>query len=102
MKVLIIGSGGREHALAWKLAESSRVTALFAMPGNPGIGNVADLVPGDPMNFKAVEKFAKQNEIGLVVIGPEDPLAAGLADHLIAAGVKVFVQTKEAAKIEAD
>ncbi|HEX8523814.1 MAG TPA: phosphoribosylamine--glycine ligase [Tepidisphaeraceae bacterium] len=102
MKVLIIGSGGREHALAWRLAESPRVTGLFAMPGNPGIGQIADLVPGDPMNFGAVEKFAKQNEIGLVVIGPEDPLAAGLADHLIAAGIKVFGPTKDAAQIEAD
>src|SRR5437764_950481 len=102
MKVMVIGSGGREHALAWKLAESPRVTALYAMPGNPGIGNVADLVPGDPMDFKLVEKFAKQNEIGLVVIGPEDPLAAGLADRLIAAGIKVFGPTKDAAQIEAD
>jgi len=102
MKVLIIGSGGREHALAWKLAESPGVTGLFAMPGNPGMGHVADLVPGDPMDFKAVEKVAKQNDVGLVVNGPEDPLAAGLADHLIAAGLKVFGPTKDAAQIEAD
>lgn len=102
MKVLIIGSGGREHALAWKLADSPRVTGLFAMPGNPGIAHVADLVPGDVMNFKAVETFAKQNDIGLVVIGPEDPLAAGLADHLLVAGLKVFGPTRDAAQIEAD
>src|SRR5829696_141676 len=102
MKVLIIGSGGREHALAWKLADSSRVTALYAMPGNPGIAQVADLVPGDPMNFAAVEKFSRQNQIGLVVVGPEDPLAAGLADHLAAAGFKVFGPTKDAARIESD
>jgi phosphoribosylamine--glycine ligase len=102
MKVLIIGSGGREHALAWKLADSPRVTALFAMPGNPGIGQVADLVPGDPMKFSAVEKFARQNQIGLIVVGPEDPLAAGLADHLTAAGFKVFGPSAEAARIESD
>src|SRR5688572_24233428 len=102
MKVLIIGGGGREHALAWRLAESPRVTALYALPGNPGIAQVADLVPGDPMNFKLVTKFAKQNQIDLVVIGPEDPLAAGLADYLIAEGLKVFGPTKDAAQIEAD
>jgi len=102
MKVLIIGGGGREHALAWRLAESPRVTALFAMPGNPGIAQVADLLPGDPMDFKAITKAAKQNNIDLVVIGPEDPLAAGLADHLMAQGIKVFGPTKDAAQIEAD
>ncbi len=102
MKVLIIGSGGREHALAWRLAESPRVTGLFALPGNPGIGQLADLVPGDPMNFPLVERFCQQNEIGFVVIGPEDPLAAGLADHLLDAGIKVFGPTKDAARIEAD
>jgi phosphoribosylamine--glycine ligase len=102
MKVLIIGGGGREHALAWRLAESPRVTGLFAMPGNPGIGQIADLVPGDPMKFSAVEKFARQNDIGLVVIGPEDPLAAGLADHLTAAGIRVFGPTREAAQLEGD
>ncbi len=102
MKVLIIGGGGREHALAWRLAESPRVTGLFAMPGNPGIGQVAELMAGDPMNFSAVEKFCKQNSIGLVVVGPEDYLVAGLADHLTRAGIKVFGPTKEAAQIEGD
>jgi phosphoribosylamine--glycine ligase len=102
MKVLIIGGGGREHALAWRLAESPRVTGLWAMPGNPGIAQLAECVPGDPMNFKAVEKVARQNKVDLVVIGPEDPLAAGLADYLIAANLKVFGPTKDAAQIEAD
>ena len=102
MKVLVIGGGGREHALAWRLAESPRVTALYAMPGNPGIAQVADLVPGDPMKFDQVEKFAKRNAIDFVVIGPEDPLAAGLADRLIAAGIKVFGPTKDAAQLEGD
>jgi phosphoribosylamine---glycine ligase len=102
MKVLLIGSGGREHALAWKLAESPRVTALYAMPGNPGIAEVADIVSGDPMHFPSVEKFVRQNAIGLVVIGPEDPLAAGLADALKDSGAKVFGPSKEAARIEGD
>lgn len=102
MKVLVIGNGAREHALAWKLAASSRVTALYALPGNPGTAQVADNVALDPMNFPAVEKFAKANQIGLVVIGPEDPLAAGLADRLMAGGLKVFGPTKEAARLEAD
>jgi phosphoribosylamine---glycine ligase len=102
MKVLIIGGGGREHALAWRLAESPRVSELFAMPGNPGIAQVADVVSGEAMDFKAITKFATQNKIEFVVIGPEDPLAAGLADHLIAQGIKVFGPTKDAAQIEAD
>jgi phosphoribosylamine---glycine ligase len=103
MKVLLIGSGGREHALAWKLAESPRVTALFAWPGNPGIAELADTVPsGDVSDFAGIEWFARDNNIGLVVIGPEDPLAAGLADRLIKAGLKVFGPTKAAAQLEAD
>jgi phosphoribosylamine--glycine ligase len=102
MKVLLIGSGGREHALAWRLADSPRVTALYAMPGNPGIEQVAELVAIDPMNFPAVERFVRNNGIELVVIGPEDPLAAGLADRLRKMGVKVFGPSKEAARLEAD
>lgn len=102
MKVLVIGNGAREHALAWKLAASPRVTALYAAPGNPGTAQVADNVPIDVMNFAAIEKFAKSNQIGLVVIGPEDPLAGGLADRLSSAGLKVFGPSKEAARLEAD
>ena len=102
MKVLLIGNGGREHALAWKLAASSRVTALYALPGNPGTAQVADNVAIDVMNFGAIEKFVRANRVEFVVIGPEDPLAGGLADRLLAAGVKVFGPTKEAARIEAD
>ena len=102
MKVLLIGNGGREHALAWKLAGSTRVTALYAMPGNPGTAQVADNVPIDPMDFAAVTKFVRESGIDLVVIGPEDPLAAGLADVIDAMGVKVFGPTKAAAQIEAD
>src|SRR5215212_5835402 len=100
MKVLLIGNGGREHALAWKLAQSPRVTALFAAPGNPGTAQFADNVAIDPMNFDAVERFVRGNGIQLVVIGPEDPLVAGLADRMMAAGVKVFGPTRDGARIE--
>jgi phosphoribosylamine--glycine ligase len=102
MKVLVVGGGGREHALAWKLADSPRVTQLFCAPGNPGIAAVADLVPLQVNDFAGIEKFARNNGIGLVVIGPEDPLAGGLADKLTASGIKVFGPSKAAAQIEAD
>ncbi|WP_428939043.1 phosphoribosylamine--glycine ligase [Fontivita pretiosa] len=104
MRVLIIGSGGREHALAWKLASSPRVTALFAAPGNPGIAQVADLVPIGVMDFDRIERFVRQNRIELVVIGPEDPLAAGLTDRLaqIGGNVRVFGPSAQAARLEAD
>jgi phosphoribosylamine--glycine ligase len=102
MKVLVIGSGGREHALAWKLAESPRVTDLFVAPGNAGTAQVADNVPLDPLNFAKVDQFIKKNAIQFVVIGPEDPLAAGLADYVRSLGLPVFGPSKEAAQIEAD
>jgi len=102
MKVLLVGNGGREHALAWKLASSPRVTALFVAPGNPGTARVADNVPIGVMDFPKILKFVRDNAIGLVVVGPEDPLAAGLTDALQAAGVKVFGPNKAAAQIEAD
>jgi phosphoribosylamine---glycine ligase len=102
MKVLLIGSGGREHALAWKLAESSRVTQLFVAPGNPGTAQVADNVTLDPMKFDDVSKFIRMNGIEFVVIGPEDPLAAGLADHVRKMGLPVFGPGKEGAQLEAD
>ena len=102
MKVLLIGSGGREHALAWKLADSPRVTQLFCAPGNPGIAQLAENVAIGVDEFDKLEKFIRQNKIEFVVIGPEDPLAAGLADRVAALGVKVFGPSKEAARLEAD
>src|SRR5256885_4153053 len=102
MRVLVIGSGGREHALAWKLADSPRVTALYALPGNPGIAQVAEIVSGSVMDFGAIEKFVRQQKIELVVIGPEEPLAAGLADRIAAMNVKVLGPSKDAAQLEAD
>src|SRR3954463_15979775 len=102
MKVLLIGNGGREHALAWKLAASPRVTALYCAPGNPGTAQVADNVAVDPLDFAAVEKLVRGNGIQFVVVGPEDPLAAGLADHVVKMGVPVFGPTKQGAQLEAD
>ena len=102
MTVLIVGSGGREHALAWKLAGSSRVTELFCAPGNPGIGEFADVVPISVTDLSSIEKFVRQNSVEMVVIGPEDPLAMGLADRLRKMGVIVFGPNKAGAQIESD
>lgn len=100
MRVLLIGSGGREHALAWKLAQSSRLEQLFAVPGNPGIARHAELVDLDVADHAAVVAFARAHCIGLVVVGPEAPLVAGLADELRAAGIAVFGPSKAAAQLE--
>ncbi len=102
MRVLLIGSGGREHALAWKLADSPNCTALYCAPGNPGIEQVAELVDIGVEDLPGIEKFVREQKIELVVIGPEDPLAMGLADRLEKAGVKVFGPNQAAAQIEAD
>ncbi len=103
MKVLLIGNGGREHALAWKLADSPGVTALYIAPGNPGTAELGENVALGVMDFTGIEKFVRQNAIGLVVIGPEDPLAAGLADSLQKnTSAKVFGPSKAAAQLEGD
>lgn len=102
MNVLIIGNGGREHALAWKLRQSPRIQRLFCAPGNPGIAQSAELAPIGVGQFDAIVKFARQNEIGLVVIGPEDPLAAGLVDRLTEEKILAFGPSRQAAQLEAD
>jgi len=102
MNVVVIGSGGREHALAWRLSQSRGIGRLFAMPGNPGISGLAEAVLIDPMNFAAVVKFCQQNKVGLVVVGPEDPLAGGLVDELEKAGIRAFGPSKSAARLEGD
>ncbi|MEO0503182.1 MAG: phosphoribosylamine--glycine ligase [Pseudomonadota bacterium] len=102
MKVLILGGGGREHALAWKIARSPLVTTLYCAPGNAGIAQVAKCVDGlDIESGGAVVAFCKRIEIGFVVIGPEAPLAAGVADALRANGIGVFGPSKAAAQLEA-
>ncbi|CAD7052994.1 phosphoribosylamine--glycine ligase [Pseudorhizobium endolithicum] len=100
MKVLLIGSGGREHALAWKLAQSPTLTKLFAAPGNPGIAEHAELLPLDVDDHAAVATFCRDAGIDLVVVGPEAPLVAGLADRLRDAGIATFGPSAAAAQLE--
>lgn len=100
MNILLIGSGGREHALAWKLAQSRLCTKLFASPGNPGIAEHAELVALDLGNHGQVAEFCAAQGIGLVVVGPEAPLVDGLGDSLRAAGVPVFGPSQAAAQLE--
>jgi len=95
-----LGSGGREHALAWKLAQSPRLTKLFAAPGNPGIADHAELVALDSADHAAVLAFCAAQSIGLVVVGPEAPLVDGLTDSLRAEGIPVFGPSKAAAQLE--
>lgn len=100
VNVLLIGSGGREHALAWKLAASPRLGTLYAAPGNPGIAAQAELINLDVTNHEAVKAFCTEVSIGLVVVGPEAPLVAGLADALDEAGIPVFGPSAAAARLE--
>jgi phosphoribosylamine--glycine ligase len=100
MNILLLGSGGREHALAWKLAQSPRCARLFAAPGNPGIAEHAELVALDVKDHAAVIAFCDAEQIGLVVVGPEALLVDGLADSLRAAGFSVFGPSKAAAQLE--
>jgi phosphoribosylamine--glycine ligase len=100
MHVLLIGSGGREHALAAALRRSPRLSRLSAPPGNPGIASLADLVPLDPSDHQAVVDFCRRSAVDLVVIGPEAPLVAGLVDALEGAGVRAFGPSRAAAQLE--
>ena len=100
MKVLLVGGGGREHALAWKLAQSPRLTSLIAAPGNPGIAAHARCVPVKDGAIDDVALLATRERVDLVVVGPELPLALGLADRLRAAGLPVFGASQAAARIE--
>ena len=100
LNVLLIGSGGREHALAWKIAQSPMLGTLYAAPGNPGIAEHATLSQLDVSDHDAVISFCKDKAIDLVVVGPEAPLVAGLADVLKAAGIAVFGPSAAAAQLE--
>ena len=100
MKVLVIGSGGREHAIAYKLKQSPKVTELYAIPGNPGIASLGTCVPGSVEDNEFIVDFIKQNQIDLTVIGPEVPLCNGLADDIEKAGYKAFGPQKKAATLE--
>jgi len=100
VNVLLIGSGGREHALAWKIAQSPLLTKLYCAPGNPGMAQVSECVPIQAMELEKILSFSKENAIDFVVVGPEDPLAAGLVDLLNESGIKAFGPSKDAAQIE--
>ncbi|HUI20955.1 MAG TPA: phosphoribosylamine--glycine ligase [Methylocella sp.] len=100
MNVLLLGSGGREHALAIALAKSPLLTTLFVALGNPGMAALARPIALDMNDHQAVAAFCKANEVDLVVIGPEAPLVAGIVDHLTAAGIKAFGPSKAAARLE--
>jgi phosphoribosylamine---glycine ligase len=100
MNILLLGSGGREHALAWKIAASPLVDRLFCAPGNAGIAQEAECIDLDIANHAAVIGFCRENRIGFVVVGPEAPLCAGIVDDLEVAGIKVFGPSRAAARLE--
>ena len=100
MKVLIVGSGGREHAIATSVAKSTKVDKIYCAPGNAGIGQIAECVPIGAMEFDKLVAFAKEKEIDLTIIGMDDPLVGGLVDEMEAAGLRVFGPRKNAAILE--
>ncbi|MBO5245159.1 MAG: phosphoribosylamine--glycine ligase [Selenomonadales bacterium] len=100
MKVLVIGGGGREHALAWKAAQSASVDKVYCVPGNPGIAQIAECVPMDICDNDALTAFALENKIDLTIVGPEVPLANGVVDAFRAKGLAIFGPTQAAAQIE--
>lgn len=100
MKILVVGGGGREHALVWKISQSSRVTSLFCSPGNPGIAEHAECLPMKATAIAGLIDFARKEGIDLTVVGPEQPLAEGIVDLFTAADLKIFGPTKAAAELE--
>ena len=100
MKILVVGSGGREHALAWKLKQSAGVDRIFCAPGNAGTAEVGENVDIKANDIPALVRFAKENRIGLTVVGPDDPLAAGIVDVFEEEGLRIFGPTKSAARLE--
>jgi phosphoribosylamine--glycine ligase len=100
MKVLVIGKGGREHALVWRLHQSETVWKIFCASGNPGINQIAEAVPIAPTDVAALVDFAKSKSVDLTIVGPEDVLATGIVDHFTRAGLKIFGPTAAAAQLE--
>ena len=100
MKILVIGSGGREHALVWKIAQSSLVEKIYCAPGNPGIAQLAENVPISGSDHQQLLKFTNDNSVDLTVVGPEDPLVEGIVDTFTNYGLKIFGPTKAAAQLE--
>ena len=100
MKVLVIGKGGREHAIVWRLHQSQTVWKIFCASGNPGINQIAEAVPIAPTDIPALVEFAKSKSVDLTIVGPDDPLGAGIVDEFTRAGLKIFGPTKAAAQLE--
>src|SRR5487761_66583 len=100
MKVLVIGQGAREHALCWRLHQSQSVWGLSCAPGNPGINQLAEPVAIAPDNFAALIDFVREKKIDLTIVGPDNPLAAGIVDEFRRAGLTIFGPTRAAAQIE--
>ncbi len=100
MRVLLVGGGGREHAIAWRLARDERTVSLVAAPGNPGIADLAECVPVGTTDMDALVRLARDRHVGFTIVGPEAPLAAGLVDRFRAEGLPVFGPTRAAAEIE--
>lgn len=101
MKVLLIGSGGREHALAWKIAQSKYVDKIVAVPGNAGISRLAECIDADIKDFRNIASIAEGHNIDLTIVGPEEPLADGIVNYFLKRGLQIFGPTQEAAQIEA-
>src|SRR4030042_1019792 len=101
MNILLVGGGGREHAIAWKLRQSSRVTDLFVAPGNAGTAAIATNLPIKANNLDAIVRAAREHHVDLVIVGPEDPLSLGLVDRLEVEGIAAFGPSKAAAELEA-
>src|SRR5258708_36657316 len=101
MEVVVVGRGGREHALCWRLNQSPSVWGLFCAGGNPGIDHLAKPVPIAPTNSIALADFAASNKIDLTVVGPEDPLAGGIVDEFTRRGLRIFGPSRVASQLEA-
>ena len=102
MKVMVIGSGGREHALAWKIAQNKEISRVYVAPGNAGTALNADMVNVPISSVPDLLDFAQKEQINLTIVGPEAPLSQGVVDAFRAAGLKIFGPTKAAAQLEAD
>ena len=100
MKVLVVGGGGREHAIVWKLSQSKKVNKIYCIPGNAGISELAECVPYKATDMDNITQFATDKKIDLVFVAPDDPLAMGLVNKLTERGIRTFGPTKEASIIE--
>ncbi len=100
MNILLVGSGGREHALAWKMSQSESCSKLYCAPGNAGIADYAECVPIKVDEIEKIVAFSKNNNVGLVIVGPANPLVDGLADALKAENIDVFGCSQKAAQLE--